>query len=108
VLFPLGLRQGVIDGTVAAGRDPALTGLVVAGPPEWNTGGRFYLHRDVPVFVAAGRSEDEVRERLADARFSHVLVEGRAVGEDTLRASGFCPERSSGGVTLWKRCLKRD
>ncbi|MFL5354810.1 glycosyltransferase family 39 protein [Archangium sp.] len=108
VLFPLGLRQGVIDGTVAAGRDPALTGLVVAGPPEWNTGGRFYLHRDVPVFVAAGHSEDELRERLADARFSHALVEGRAVGEDTLRASGFCPERPSGGVTLWKRCLKRD
>jgi phosphatidylinositol glycan class B len=108
VLFPLGLRQGVIDGTVAAGRDPALTGLVIAGPPEWNTGGRFYLHREVPVFVAAGHSGEEVRVRLADARFSHALVDGGAVGEDTLRTEGFCPERRSGGVTRWKRCLRRD
>ncbi|WNG39835.1 mannosyltransferase [Archangium violaceum] len=104
VTLPFGLRAGVIDGTVVAGRDAALTGLVIAGPPEWNTGGRFYLHRDVPVFVGAGHSEAEVRERLADARFSHALVEGKAVGEDTLRATGFCLERRGRGAALWKRC----
>lgn len=108
VLFPLGWRAGVIDGTVFAGRDVALTGLAIIGPPEWNTGGRFYLHREVPVFVAYERTEAEVREGLADAGFSHALVDGKAVGEDTLRAAGFCPERRWGGVALWKRCLKRD
>jgi hypothetical protein len=104
VLFPLGLRQGVIDATVFAGRDAALTGLVVAGPPEWNTGGRFYLHRDVPVFVASGRSEEETRERLADAGSSHALVDGKALGEETLRAADFCFQRRWGTVALWTRC----
>jgi hypothetical protein len=104
VLFPIGLRQGVIDATVFAGRDATLTGLVIAGPPEWNTGGRFYLHRDVPVFVAAGRSEEETRQKLADAGFSHVIVDGTVVGEDTLRATGFCLQRRWGAVALWKRC----
>ena len=104
VLFPVGLRQGVIDATVFAGRDTTLTGLVIAGPPEWNTGGRFYLHREVPVFVAAGRPEEETREKLADAGFSHVLVDGTAVGEDPLHAAGFCLQRRWGPVALWTRC----
>jgi hypothetical protein len=104
VLFPVGLRQGVIDATVSAGRDATLTGLVIAGPPEWNTGGRFYLHREVPVFVAAGRPEEETREKLADTGFSHALVDGTAVEEDTLRATGFCFRRRWGAVALWTRC----
>ncbi|HEY0094592.1 MAG TPA: hypothetical protein VGB96_09720, partial [Archangium sp.] len=104
VLFPLGLRQGVIDATVFAGRDATLTGLLIAGQPEWNTGGRFYLHRDVPVFVTAGRSEEETREKLSDAGFSHAIVDGVAVGEDTLRATGFCLQRRWGSVALWTRC----
>jgi hypothetical protein len=104
VQLPVGLRAGVIDATVFAGRDAALTGLVIAGPPEWNTGGCFYLHRDVPVFVGHGRPEEELRSRLADARFSHALVDGGAVGEGTLLAAGFCSERRWGTVSLWKRC----
>jgi hypothetical protein len=104
VLFPLGLRQGVVDATVSAGRDASLTGFLIAGPPEWNTGGRFYLHRDVPLFVSAGRPAEELRERLADARFSHALVDGEAVDEDTLRSAGFCQQRRWGSVALWKRC----
>jgi hypothetical protein len=103
VLFPLGLRQGVIDATVFAGRDAALTGLVIAGPPEWNTGGRFYLHRDVPVFVGHGHPEQALRERLMEARFSHALVDGQAVGGDTLRAAGFRLQRRWGTVALWTR-----
>ncbi|PTL83990.1 glycosyltransferase family 39 protein [Vitiosangium sp. GDMCC 1.1324] len=108
VLLPMGLRSGLIDGTVFAGRDAALTGLVIVGPPEWNTGGRFYLHREVPVFMQHERTEAEVRDQLSDARISHALVDGKAVGEDTLRAAGFCLERRWGGVALWKRCLKRE
>ncbi|WP_257448509.1 glycosyltransferase family 39 protein [Archangium lipolyticum] len=108
VLFPVGLRAGVLDATVSAGRDPSLTGLVIAGPPEWNTGGRFYLHRDVPLFVGYGRPEAELQEKLSDARFSHALVDGGAVGEDSLRSAGFCHQRQWGGVVLWKRCLRRD
>ena len=104
VLFPLGKREDIIDATVSVGRDAALTGLIIAGQPEWNTGGRFYLHRDVPVLVTQG-PPGQWRERLAEARFSHVLVDGGAVDGDTLHAAGFCPSRRLGSVALWKRCL---
>jgi phosphatidylinositol glycan class B len=101
---PVGLRTEVIDAVVSAGREPGLTGLVIAGPAEWNTGGRFYLHREVPVFVSHGKSPEELHTRLTEPLFSHVLVEGTAVEPLALERAGFCPVRRWGKVALWRRC----
>ncbi|WP_084611011.1 glycosyltransferase family 39 protein [Archangium violaceum] len=104
VQMPKGLATEQIDALVFAGRDDSLTGLIVAGQQEWNISGRFYLHRDVPLLVRPEHQVGELLGPLTETRFSHVLVNGTALGERQVEAAGFCVLRRWGGAVLWKRC----
>ncbi|HZI02663.1 MAG TPA: glycosyltransferase family 39 protein [Archangium sp.] len=104
VQMPDGLATDEIDALVFAGQDASLTGLIVAGQKEWNISGRFYLRRDVPLLV---RPEQRVREldgALTEPQFSHVLVNGTALGAQQVEAAGFCVLRRWGRAVLWSRC----
>lgn len=106
VQMPGGLATDEIDALVFAGQDASLTGLIVAGQKEWNVSGRFYLRRDVPLLV---RPEQRVREldgALTEPRFSHVLVNGTALGARQVEAAGFCVLRRWGSAVLWRRCSR--
>ncbi|MCY1075110.1 glycosyltransferase family 39 protein [Archangium lansingense] len=104
VVMPGGLATEQIDALVFAGRDPSLTGLIVAGQQEWNVSGRFYLRRDVPLLVRPKPLVRELDGALTEAQFSHVLVNGSALGEQQVAAAGFCVLRRWGPVVLWRRC----
>jgi hypothetical protein len=93
VLRPFGLETDVIDATVEMGRDPELTSALIAGLPVWNTGGRFYLGRDVPLAVGDGPLDG----------VSHALVVKGAVANARLAGAGFTPWRAHGGAVIWKR-----
>jgi phosphatidylinositol glycan class B len=104
VVMPGGLATEQIDALVSVGRDPSLTGLIVAGQQEWNVSGRFYLRRDVPLLVRPTPLVHELYGPLTEAQFSHVLVNGAALGEQQVEAAGFCVQRRWGRTVLWRRC----
>jgi len=103
VQTPFGLHADIIDATVEVGRRPELTGLVIAGPPEWNTGGRHYLASGVPGFLTYHHPEEPWRERLEAAETSHVLVVRDALEASRLEAAGFAVQTRWGKVALWRR-----
>ncbi len=101
-LLPFSFHRGIVDAEIAAGRDPALTHLLVGTDP-WRTGGRFYLHRDVPVTYASGPDLDGA---LADPRFSHLLTDSADAPDATptrLRARGWTETFRRGSASVWKR-----
>jgi phosphatidylinositol glycan class B len=101
VLLPFALNRNIVDGEIAAGRDPGLVGLLV-DENFWATAGRFYLHRDVPVRYAAAPTE--LTESLTDRHFSHLLLlEGHPVSGETLRRDGWAPWWQRGDTFVWKR-----
>lgn len=104
VQMPGGLATEQIDALVFAGQDSSLTGLIVAGQPEWHISGRFYLHRDVPLLVRSEHMVEELYGPLAEKQFSHVLVNRASLGEHPLEAAGFCVLRRWGRAVLWRRC----
>ncbi len=100
LLLPFALNRDVVDGEVAAGRDPSLGGLLVDDGP-WATGGRFYLQRDVPVRYLDG---SEVAAGLHDARYSHLLLlDGLPVPRELLEQAGFEPWWRRGATSVWRR-----
>ncbi len=97
VLLPFALDRDIVDGEVAAGRDPALRGLLVAND-FWATGGRFWLHRDVPVRYG------HVDAALADPAFTHLLfTDGVSLPEERLAAAGWTRWWREGSCEVWKR-----
>lgn len=101
VQAPLALHAPVIDAMVSVGRAPDLAGLLVAGPDWWSTGGRYYLHRDIPLAFEA--EPDKVRAALADPNISHVIMERTHVSEEALVRARFHLLNRERGVSLWKR-----
>ncbi|PTL78908.1 glycosyltransferase family 39 protein [Vitiosangium sp. GDMCC 1.1324] len=104
VQMPGGLATEQIDALVFAGRDPSLTGLIVAGQVDRNVSGQFHLHRDVPLLVRPAHEVTDLYGSLSEPRFSHVLVNKGALGEHELEAAGFCVLQRWGTAVLWKRC----
>jgi phosphatidylinositol glycan class B len=100
---PFGLRTDLVDATVAMGRDPELTGAIIDGPPPWNTGGRFYLGREVPLALTWGTPPAEVEAWLGDRTFSHVLVERGALAPEALARAGFTRWRCWDRVEVVRR-----
>jgi len=97
VLLPFALDRNIVDAEIAAGRDPSLTGLLVADD-FWATGGRFYLHRDVPIRYG------KVQAALRDRAFSHLLFpSGPSIPDPALAAAGWSRWWRRGACEVWKR-----
>jgi hypothetical protein len=92
------------DALVFTGRLPSLTGLLVAGPMEFSTCGRFHLHRDVPLLIRPRQWVEDLSGPLTDARYSHALVMEDTLAPRTLEAAGFCVMHRWKRTVLWRRC----
>jgi phosphatidylinositol glycan class B len=93
-----------IDALVFTGRQPSLTGLLIAGPMEFSMCGRFHLHRDVPLLIRPTPWVGDLSGPLTEARYSHVLVMWEALAPRTLEDAGFCVLRRWKSTVLWRRC----
>jgi hypothetical protein len=101
---PVGLHPPFVDAYVYVGRQPGLTRLVVAGLKPFESGGRFYLNRPVPVHLT-GEEAEALRVQLRQQPPSHVLLhEGVGEGAQVLAEAGYCHQRAWGPVSLWQPC----
>ncbi len=103
VLRPFGMHRGIVDATIACGREPDFSGAIIAGTPWWGTAGRFYLHRRGPALVTAGLSAAAIARALTDPVYSDALVTGTAISARQLAAAGFVPIHRFGRVKWWHR-----
>lgn len=99
-----GLRADVTDAFVHLSREADLQGLAVAGLGAWQTGGRFYLHRQVPLALFEAEQAEELQSHLRQQRPSHVLVRDQAASPELLRATGYCLREQWDLVALWRPC----
>jgi GPI mannosyltransferase 3 len=99
-----GLRTEVTDAFVHLSPEPELRSLAVAGLGGWNTGGRFYLHRRVPLALFEPEDVEGLQAHLRQQRPSHVLVRDHAAPPELLRAAGYCLREQWERMELWKSC----
>jgi GPI mannosyltransferase 3 len=100
--LPFSFHREMIQADVVAGRDPSLKALLV-GTTLWRTGGRFYLHRNVPEAYANGA---ELSAKLDEVGFSHLIVDMRdepSLTASRLSTAGWKAQWSDGTVSIWKR-----